>query len=209
MEKDYRKRILIPLEVCRELEEYARSILPGTRLGGFAQIANEEQARESLKALGVLLGKYPSQEKKIKALAFTPSLPSGDIAHWDKSKLVLSSMEGYTVAGWAGAVASEYHHVNPGINPVMYVITHEFGHILAERSTAGSAFRRYVEARANAKGAEAREIVASIGLVSRYGRRSWAEMIAEGFATMELSPNIASDVERWAHEVLTGKGEGK
>jgi len=189
-----------------DLEEYASRILPYTRLGGFAQINDVVHARHCLQILGDLLDKYPHQRRKIQALVFSSSMPNGDVAHWDKIKLVINTRERYDIAYFKEDIFRGVHHAVESTDPAVYVITHEFGHILEERSLAARTFKERVERLMGAKGDNARSAVVDMGWLSEYGRYSWAEAIAEGFATMELSPVIASQVERWAHQLLIGEG---
>ena len=195
----------VSTEVVRKLENYALSILPNARISGFSHIRDVNQATCRIAALDRLLGKYPRQRDKIKALVYSVSMNINDIAQWDKTRLIMSATTSYTREEFQTAVIAGRFHVSPDTDPETYLITHEFGHILAERTTAVKEFRRYVEASSGLVDMRALSSAIAAGRISRYGKK-WSEAIAEGFATMEISPAIASDLEQLAHEILVRKG---
>jgi len=188
-------------DTVKELEDYARSILPGVRITGFSYIRDEGQARRRLTTLERLLCKYPDQRDKIKALVYSVSMGENDISQWDRTRLILSATTSYTRAEFRSAVMSGRYHTSFDTDPDAYLIAHEFGHILAERTTAVREFRRCVEVSSGLIGMRALAHAVATGQISRYGKK-WSEAIAEGFATMEISPNVASDLEQLAHRIL-------
>lgn len=192
-------------EVLRQLENYAQNLVPNARITGFSNIRDVDQAKRRLDALARLLGKYPKQRDKIKAIVYSVSMGADDIAQWDKTRLILSATTSYTKEEFRDAVISGRFHASIDVDPDVYLITHEFGHIRAERTAAVKEFRRYVEVSSGLTDMRALASVVAAGRISRYGKK-WSEAVAEGFATMEISPSIASDLEQLAHEILIRKG---
>jgi len=187
----------VTVEQQQELLRQAQVILPQTRLTGFSQIRDYDQACQQLNALQALLEKYPDQTGKIRVLAYANLESTDSVAIWENGKL---SLDRGTISVIAGVPPK-------GVDPITYLMTQEFGHIMADGTQAVSEYQAFLRsivtpAKPFYEDTTLQQVV-RMRLISDYAGEDWHEALAEGFATMELAPDSASKAERFAHDLLT------
>jgi hypothetical protein len=189
-----------------DLQDKEAGMLPRARISGLENVIDRVQAEHRLEILSDLLDRYPDQLRKIKAIVFVRQmLDPDDLAYWDKTKLILSASP-YTASDWAELRDAGFFHAGRDVDRGTYLIAHEFGHVLAENRRIVSPARRIVEDAVGIAGPRTLNVAGELGLISKYAARQYAEAVAEAFATMTLSPDMASRVERDLFTLLTGKG---
>ena len=186
---------VIPPELSEALMRRAEGILPDSQLWGFSQVHDAGQVSSQLDTLEALLNKYPDQRGKIKALGYADLERSGDVAVWTDGTLIFNR----------GFINEMSGKPPDGVDPMVYLVNHEFGHIMAEGTGVRGQYREYLQSQAGDRTRRALVKMNLKGEISEYALQSWSEALAEGFAKVELSPLTATDAERVAHGLLVGK----
>lgn len=208
-----------------------QSVFPYTTISNLKRVTNNigiEAVRSSLRTLISLGGEHPSVIPSLRSLKFGQR--GGrytSVGGWvqpgardrGSNELFFNFSGSYSQRSFEGNIASGHHHAEPGSDPREFVTTHEFGHLIhysfgvAQAERISSEMRRivmeyartYTPAPGSRKGYKSE--------ISLYATKNTNELIAEAFATVKRSPELASPTERFIYdefmklieEVLNGK----
>ena len=201
------------------LEERVQALLPGVRTNGFHDIGDPDRARIQIETLEGLVSKYPVEGFLDQVSFSDPLVMSPRSAAWVRSSRTHSELS-YSRADTLDqmqmdkAISTGWYHAALGTNPAAYTSTHEFGHVLqnmfgneAINTKVREILSQAIDKPNLSSDAQIREIAHEAGLISGYAGSkmgSMQEVVAESFAAVEMSPQLATDVEKAIHSLLTG-----
>jgi ribosomal protein L7/L12 len=200
----------IDAATVKELEALGGKALPGVRMSRFMDIRDADSARAVLEQLGVLNVRHPALGARLKEVKFAFMPDPADLAEYKAESKTLVFDARAIAPDWLNwAVETRWWHVSASVHPKAANATHEAGHVLAASPKIRSRFIDAVReilglGRIDAKGVL--EEAWRRGLISRYAKENVAEALAEAFMTVELSPGLASEVERLGHRMVVEAG---